>query len=178
MAATGEDDSAQTANGDRKLVKATSREIETHLATLRQTPILISSVAEQLREDRLRLRPDPKGWSLVDHLSHLLACAEIWSDDIEYMLEHDTPELTKPHPNKAMPRHQLQQFAESARVFAALRERLIARLQSLGLDQWERSAIINGRRHTVYTQTRRMALHEADHAGQISEIWRAIVDEG
>ena len=150
-------------------MKATSKEIATHLATLRQTPLLIGTVAEQLREEQLRARPGPKEWSLVEHLAHLHACAEIWSDDIERMLAHDTPMFEKPHPNTVMTRHQTPPFVETTRAFTDLRERLIARLQTLAPDQWQRSAIINGRRHTVFTQTRRMALHEAAHTEQIRE---------
>jgi hypothetical protein len=153
-------------------LKATSQEIAIHLATLRQTPLHISSVAEQLSEEQLRVRPLPKDWSLVDHLAHLLACAEIWGDDIERMLGLDTPRFEKPHPNNVMRQHQMPPFAESARAFADLRTGLIARLQALDPNQWERSAIINGRHHTVYTQTRRTALHEAVHADQIREACR------
>jgi len=147
-------------------VKATPKEIATHLATLRQTPRLISSVAEQLPEDRLRTRPRPDHWSLVEHLAHLNSCAEIWSDDIERMVELDTPAYEKPHPNTLKKRHQVPPFAESARAFTDLRDRLIALLQSLEPDQWERDAII---RHTVFSQTRRMALHEAVHADQMRD---------
>jgi hypothetical protein len=130
-----------------------------------------------MREEHLRFRPLPNEWSLVELLAHFHACAEIWGDDIERMLAFDTPRFTKPHPRQAMQsgRYRLPPFAESAHTFADLRERLMARLQSLGPDQWERGATINGRSHTVYTHTRRMAQHEAAHADQIRQACRVIV---
>jgi hypothetical protein len=157
-------------------MKATAREIEVHVATLCQTPLLIGSVAERLCEEQLRVRPLPDGWSLVDLLAHLHACAEIWGDDIERMLTLEAPRFSKPHPRQVMgsDRHQLPSFAESARAFAVRREQLIARLRTLEPDQWERGATINGRGHTVFTHTRRMALHEAVHAEQIRELRRVI----
>ena len=47
-------------------MKATSQAIETHLATLRRTPLLIGAIAEHLREEQLRARPRPNDWSLVE----------------------------------------------------------------------------------------------------------------
>jgi hypothetical protein len=157
-------------------VKATSEEIDAHLATLHQTPLLIGFVAGQLSEAQLRLRPLPGDWSLVEILAHLHACAEVWSDDIERMLALDAPRFSKPHPRRVMlsSRHQDPTFAESARSFAELRERLISRLQALRPEQWERSATISGRDHTVFSRTRGMALHEARHADQIRDACRAI----
>lgn len=157
-------------------MKATPAEIDTHLATLRQTPLLITSIAEQMPEEQLRLQPLPTAWSLVDLLAHIHACAEVWGDDIERMLTLDSPKFTKPHPRKVMlsSRHQEPPFADSARAFATLREGLLSRLETLGLDQWERGATIDGRNHTIFTQTRRMALHEATHAEQIRDACRVI----
>jgi DinB superfamily len=174
LLATGGDDLIDLTAGDHQRVKATSQAIETHLATLRRTPLLIGAIAEHLLEEQLRARPRPNDWSLVELLAHLHACAEVWSDDIERMLALDAPSFKKPHPRQLMRRHQVPTFAESARAFAHLREQLLARLQPLGSDQWERSSTINGRRHTVYTQTRRMALHEVAHDDQIRETCRLI----
>ena len=155
-------------------MKAAAQEIQTHLSTLRRTPLLIGALADQLHEEQLRARPFPNDWSLVEQLAHLHACAEIWGDDIKGMLELDASSFEKPHPRRLMRHYQVPPFAESARTFTELRERLLACLQPLRQDQWERSATINGRRHTVYTQTRRMALHEAAHVDQMRETWRII----
>jgi hypothetical protein len=153
------------------------REINTHLATLQETPLLIGSGSEALAESHLRTSLEPGDWTLFEHLVHLSACAEIWGDDIAQMLALDGPSFTKPHPNTVMrsPRLLERSFAELARAFAVLRDRLLEMLRPLGPEQWERGATINGRYHTVYTQTRRMALHETAHTVQIREIWGVLV---
>jgi len=38
-------------------------------------------------------------------------------------------------------------------------------------EEWFRPAVIRGRTHTVFSQTRRMALHEADHWERIDR-WK------
>lgn len=83
-------------------VKITPREIEAHLATLQSTPAVLSRVSSDLDDVRLRQRPQPGQWSLIELLAHLSACAEIWGDDIREMLSCDIPTLTKPHPRGVM----------------------------------------------------------------------------
>jgi len=40
----------------------------------------------------------------------------------------------------------------------------------LPFEAWERSAIIFERKHTIFTQTRRMAKHEMAHLEQIENL--------
>ena len=159
-------------------MRATTREIAAHLAMLWETPRIIVTVAEQASEAQARHRPSPGAWSLFEQLAHLRACAEIWGDDIERMLAQDEPKYAKPHPRRVMQSDRLVEpaFVASARVFADLGARLLALLKPLAQEQWERGAIIDRRHYTVYTQTRRMAMHEAAHAGQIRAIWQAAAE--
>ena len=159
-------------------MRSTAREIAAHLATLRETPRIIAPIAEQASEAQARSRPAPGAWSLVEQLAHLCSCAETWGDDVERMLAQDEPRYTKPHPRKTMLSQRLLEptFAASAREFTGFRDRLLALLEPLGPAQWERGAVIAVRRHTVYTQTRRMALHEAEHAGQFAAAWQAVAE--
>jgi hypothetical protein len=43
-------------------------------------------------------------------------------------------------------------------------------LQVLPFEAWERSALIFERRHTVFTQIRRLAKHELEHTAQIEDL--------
>lgn len=61
-------------------------------------------------------------------------------------------------------------FAESFQAFVLQRENLLRVLSVLPFDSWERSAIILERRHTVFSQVRRMAKHEIEHCQQIEEL--------
>ena len=76
LLATGGDDLIDLTAGDHQRVIATSQAIETHLSTLRRTPLLIGAIAEHPREEQLRARLRPNDWSLVELLAHLQACAE------------------------------------------------------------------------------------------------------
>jgi hypothetical protein len=46
----------------------------------------------------------------------------------------------------------------------------LEKLQPLALKEWARSATIKERQHTVFSQARRLALHEEGHCGQIEEL--------
>ncbi len=63
-------------------------------------------------------------------------------------------------------------LSESLQVFSLQRENLLRVLKALPFVAWERSAIIFERKHTVFTQTRRMAKHEEEHVEQIASLLR------
>jgi hypothetical protein len=63
-------------------------------------------------------------------------------------------------------------FHQSLQAFSLQRENLVNVLNAIPFESWERSAIIFERRHTVFTQTRRMAKHEAEHLEQIDAVLR------
>ena len=50
------------------------------------------------------------------------------------------------------------------------RTNLMRVLRGLGPEAWERGAIIFERRHTVFSQARRMAKHEAEHCEQLDTL--------
>ena len=88
------------------------------------------------------------------------------------MLTQDCP--TQPH---LSPRTWIRKtdylklaFRDSLQAYSAQRKALLSTLNSLALDDWSRPATIKGRRHTVFTQARRMALHEAVHCDQIEAL--------
>jgi hypothetical protein len=62
------------------------------------------------------------------------------------------------------------EFHASFDVFSRQRAELLAKLANLLPEDWSRSAVIRGRTHTVFSETRRMALHEADHWAQIDRL--------
>ena len=51
------------------------------------------------------------------------------------------------------------------------RKELLNVLRELPPEGWEKAAIIEGRRHNVFSQTRRMALHEAEHCAQMEAMF-------
>ena len=63
-------------------------------------------------------------------------------------------------------------FGRSLQTFMLQREELLSVLRPLPLAAWERQAMIFARHHTVFTQARRMAKHEAEHCLQMESALR------
>ena len=148
------------------------REIQEILETLADIPRRLTDLTANADESHLRLKPDPSAWSPVDVLAHLRACADVWGDSIEVMLAEEEPKIPYRHPRQWVKRTDYPQldFSVSLKAFVRQRKALLKVLKSLTFAQWERGAQIQGRRHTVFTQARRMALHETEHCGQVERL--------
>jgi DinB family protein len=155
-------------------MKATPSEIEKYLRIISETPQQIAQAAKGLEEVRLQFKPDRKSWSANDILAHLRSCADLWTHSIYAMLADDEPVFSDINERKwaKVTRYDELSFAESLQVFSLQRENLVRVLKALPFESWERSAIIFERKHTVFTQTRRMAKHEAEHCEQILSLLR------
>lgn len=152
------------------------------LDILENTPDCFAAVARKLGGDRLTHKPDKKTWSLNDNLAHIRACADVWGETIEQMLNREEPHLPHVHPREYM-RQQKYHRLDYEPSFSAYREQrlaLLARLSGLAPEDWDQGAMIKtrvvNRRHTVYSQARRMALHEQGHCRQIQALLRALGD--
>jgi DinB superfamily len=155
-------------------MKATPSEIENYLRIISETPQQIAQAAKGLEEARLQFKPDGKSWSANDNLAHLRSCADLWTHSIYAMLAENKPVFSDIDERKwaKVTRYDELSFAESLQVFSLQRENLLRVLKALPFESWERSAIIFERKHTVFTQTRRMAKHEAEHCEQIASLLR------
>jgi uncharacterized damage-inducible protein DinB len=155
-------------------MKATLSEIEKYLQILSETPQQIAQVAKGLDEERIRSRSDSKSWSVNDILAHLRSCADLWTHSIYAMLAENEPVFSDINERKwaKATRYAESPFVESLQVFSLQRENLLRVLKALPFVAWERSAIIFERKHTVFTQTRRMAKHEEEHVEQIASLLR------
>ena len=153
-------------------MKVELEEVEHYLALLAETP---HRMAVGMDDACMHMPPGEGEWSLVQVLAHLRAAAEVWGDNIEQMLRLDQPVVTYIHPNKRMKAagYAALEFHISFEAFCRQRAELLGKLANLPPEDWSRSAVIRGRTHTVFSQTRRMALHEADHWVQIDRLCKA-----
>ena len=153
-------------------MKATPAAIESFMQNLSETPLRISEATKGLNEARLQFKADRKSWSANDILAHLRSCADLWTYSIYAMLAENEPIFSDINERKwaNITRYAELPFAESFQVFSLQRENLLRVLKALPFASWERSAIIFERRHTVFTQTRRMAKHEQEHCEQIKSL--------
>ena len=153
-------------------MKATFPEIETYLHLLEETPQRLLKSAKSVDETRLHQRTSKEQWSVNDILAHLRACADVWGDSIAAMLAEDHPTVPYRHPRQWIKKTDYLEldFRESLKAFTAQRKQLLKALKRLSLEDWSRAATIQGREHTVFTQARRMALHENIHCEQIESL--------
>ncbi len=156
------------------MMEPTLPDIQKYLELLADTPRRLTAASAGVDESRLRLKPDPSGWSAVDALAHLRACADVWGDSIESMLAEDEPKLSDLHPRQWVKRtdYPSLSFADSLQAFTRQRKKLLELLKPLRFEDWSRGAMIGERRHTIFTQTRRMAQHEAEHCAQVEALSR------
>jgi hypothetical protein len=157
-------------------MKATPEAIDDFLCKLAGTPHRIAIFCSDLEENQYYFKPDKKTWSVNENLAHLRACADVWGKSIEVMLDKDLP--TIPH---LSPRTWIRKtnypslpFHESLGAFRDQRRQLLDKLENLDFVDWSRGALIKGRQHTIFSQARRMALHETTHCEQVEALIESI----
>lgn len=153
-------------------MKATRREIDVIVARLEATPRRISARTSGLGEAQLRFSPDKQTWSIAHIFAHLRSCADVWGLSIERMPAEDHPTLPYHHPHQWLKKtdYPKLEFLGSFQAYAEQRIQLLRVLENLSLDDRSRAAIIKNREHTVFTEARRMAKHEAEHCEQIEQL--------
>ena len=153
-------------------MKATSSEIEKYLRMISETPHRILGSATGPEEAHLQSKSDEKPWSANDILAHLRSCADLWTHSIYAMLAENGPVFSDIDERKwaKVTRYAELPFKESFQAFSLQRENLLRVLRALPFESWERSAMIFERKHTVFTQVRRMAKHEKEHCEQMESL--------
>lgn len=153
-------------------MKVVLNDIEGYITTLSETPRRLAGSAAGLGDDQLYKALAPGEWSLARLLAHLRAAAEVWGGSIYAMLGTEHPDIPYAHPNQRMKSagYAALDFQASLQAYTEQRQALLETLRGLQPGDWSRPATIRGRRHTVFSQTRRMALHEADHWAQIERL--------
>jgi uncharacterized damage-inducible protein DinB len=157
-------------------MKATKADIDKILVALADTPGRIAEAAEELSDAQLHLKANRGAWSASDVLAHLRSCNDLWTYSIYAMLAEKEPVLPDINERKwaKVTRYAELPFAESLQVFTLQRSSLLKVLRELSFEDWERSALIFERRHTVFTQARRMAKHEVEHCSQIESLLESV----
>lgn len=156
-------------------MNATPAEIENYLNLLTELPQRIAKSTKGIDDARLQFKADKKAWAVNDILAHLRSCADVWGDSVEAMLAEDHPKVPYHHPRQWIKKTNYLElsFQESFQAFQAQRNEFLKVLKGLSLADWSRGATIKGREHTVFTQVRRLALHESEHVEQIESLLRS-----
>jgi hypothetical protein len=150
-------------------MKFSQADIDRWITVLSDTCGLLTQLGSSLEKGSKEPSPSGKEWSPSQILAHLQACQEIWGYSIYAMLIGDDPELQYFHLRDWVRARRYQQagYEDLLRSFTQARKDLLRTLQSLKAEDWLKSGRIEGRVHTVYSQARRMAKHELEHADQL-----------
>jgi hypothetical protein len=153
-------------------MKATQKEIDKALSLLTEIPLRIADATNGMDEVLLQTETEQQSWSVNDILAHLRSCADLWTHSIYAMLAENEPVFSDINERKwaKVTRYAELPFHKSFRAYSLQRETLLRILKELPFEAWERPAIIFERKHTVFTQTRRMAKHESEHCEQIETL--------
>lgn len=153
-------------------IKITPAEIEKHLTLLDQTPMRIAAACSDLDEIILHNSPNSQEWSATQILGHLRACEALWSFSIYAMLAYAQPMLPLLDERQwaRTARYERFKFHESFQAFSLKRGELLGVLRPSPLESWTRTADMGGRIYTVFSQVRRMALHEDEHCQQMETL--------
>ncbi len=156
-------------------MKITPKEIEKYLDLLAGTLNHIALITRDASEEQLHHKASKQDWSVRDILAHLRACSDVWGKSIEAMLADENPVLPDVHPRQWLKQTNYfdLRFRESLQALTSQRAKMLPVLRQLSFEDWERSGVIGGRKHTVFSQVRRMAKHEAEHLTQITGMLQA-----
>jgi hypothetical protein len=149
-------------------------QIEPVLLLLAETPVRIAAATAGQTVIRLSQPLAPGEWSAAEIMGHLRGCADVWPATIREMLRQNEPVLPL-HPPRAWVKkkgYARLDFHASLQVFTTERAELLRLIQPLPAEAWGRGALIDGRRHTVFSQARRLALHEQVHCAQLEALSR------
>ncbi len=155
-------------------MEPTQPDIDKFLDILTSTPRRLVTCTAGVGEHELHESPGLGQWSVAEVLAHLRACEELWSYSIYAMLSQENPTLALLDERKwaRVTRYAEGSFQNNFQTFVLRRAELVAVLRGLPFDAWSRSADIGGRRHTIFGQVRRIALHELEHVEQIEALFQ------
>jgi DinB superfamily len=141
--------------------------------TLRATPVVVRALVDGVDDARLRRRPAPGEWAIIEVVAHLADTEERALGRVRRMVAEDTPFL-EPFDQEALAeeRHYLDLDLEGelARLEELRREHL-AVLEGLDASGWERTGRHgqHGRMSVELYETH-VAAEEVDHLAQIARL--------
>ena len=144
-------------------------DIPKYLSALESTIARLEEIVDQKDEAELTKSSAEEEWSSKQILAHLCSCQDVWSYSIYVMLAVDNPQLFPLHPREmaAAMKYEERTFVDLFSYFKSGRAELLRIIGKLPQENWKREATIKGRQHSVFSQVRRMAIHETDHWVQI-----------
>lgn len=146
------------------------------IRSLAETAARVEDAGRRLAPDQLIRSPAPGAWSANEILWHIRATADVYGEHIARILHEDTPGWRHVSPRARMRKARYDQspFAESCAAFVRQRVELVALLEGIAPDAWQRFARVRVEqkewRLTLHERVRGMAHHEAIHCTQMENV--------
>jgi hypothetical protein len=143
-------------------------------------PGRIAGFVEGLPAAQLVTPAEPGEWSARDVLAHMKSCSDMWGGYIVRILREDRPTIKAVNPRTWIRQTDYleQEFQPLLEAFTSQRAELVAVLNPLGPEAWDRRATVTGAGKplelTVYSYAERLAVHERPHLKQIRRIAEAL----
>ena len=155
--------------------------IDEIMAILPETPGRIVALTEGRSPAQLHAAAGPDEWSVNDVLAHLRACHDVLGGNVLRILAEDRPAWKGMNPRAWLKRTDYREW-EVAPAFAVFRHQradLLAVLEPLPPDDWERTATVTGMLGETSERSARyyadwMARHERSHWAHIARILAAV----
>src|ERR1700683_4194412 len=143
------------------------------LALQREAPRILERLIAGVSEERLRRRPGPKKWSVVEILAHLAEDELSSSWRYRQMIEHNGSPLLGFDEDLwgRVGDYASWNASEALEMFRLLREANLRMLSHLSGEQWECAGIHSERgKLTVRELATHMAAHDVNHIKQIERL--------
>jgi len=158
----------------------------TLVRSLAETTARVETVARRLSAAQLRVSPMPDGWSPNEILWHIRAVADVYGEHITRIMNEDMPRWRHVSPRARMKKARYDQlpFAESFAAFAQQRADLLALLESIAPEAWQRIALVRVPHHEsewrlmLHERVWGMANHEEGHCAQMEQVAAALSQSG
>jgi hypothetical protein len=115
------------------------------------------------------------GWSVNHQLAHLRACHDVLGGNMLKIIREDHPTWKGRSPRTGQERYFEWTWEAAITAFRAQRAELLAELEPLPLEAWERTATVTAPPNTVYEYSTLyygdwMARHERSHVRHMARI--------
>ena len=143
------------------------------IKTLRATPVVLRALVEGIDDARLRRRPAPGEWAIIEVVGHLGDTEERAVGRLQRMLAEEEPFLPAYDPNRLAEEHRYLELELGPALdrFERLRADHLAALETLDDGGWRRTG-----RHeedgpmTVQQQAAHIAGEDGNHLAQIAHL--------
>src|SRR5579864_3428523 len=140
---------------------------------LDRAPEIVLPLVLEVPETILKRRPKPGKWSAHEHACHLASVHPLMASRLDLMLAEAHPRIKPylPHLDDEEDALLKLNLDEAMARFSRDRRKLVERLKTLSLADWERTADHGEYTHySVFIMFRHLAMHDMFHAYRIEEL--------